>query len=332
MRGTSRLEKVLWYRIRWRSSTASTLTCCLKNVCEMIWIPILLSRLHRISIFFLYLNLILNLFVCCSLLIRRCTELALLTLNVLSRPVDSKYWKFMSWPWKAIHSPTVSFCSQPYVPVKEQIDPDPDFSTVKFPNPEEGKATLNLALATARRHQSTVVIANDPDADRLACAELQPRYYCTVDPCRHCYSSVLLCYKVLMDSHFPAGSGKFSMAMSWALCWAGGCGRGHNRRAKIRQLLPCSLRRYRRKSSKLWRIAKDSYLKKRSPDSNGWVTAGSSCKTKDTKSSLLLKVIFVHEQNIRVVARPRSEIDPLLGGVQRRSDLCAASTFRTKTA
>jgi len=46
---------------------------------------------------------------------------------------------------------------------------------VKFPNPEEGKATLNLALATANRNQSTVVLANDPDADRLACAELQPK-------------------------------------------------------------------------------------------------------------------------------------------------------------
>ena len=57
-----------------------------------------------------------------------------------------------------------------------QINPDPEFSTVKFPNPEEGKATLNLALATAMRNKSTVVLANDPDADRLACAELQTRY------------------------------------------------------------------------------------------------------------------------------------------------------------
>lgn len=64
---------------------------------------------------------------------------------------------------------------QPYIPVVEQIDPDPEFSTVKFPNPEEGKSTLNLALATASRSHSSVVLANDPDADRLACAELQPK-------------------------------------------------------------------------------------------------------------------------------------------------------------
>jgi phosphomannomutase len=64
---------------------------------------------------------------------------------------------------------------QPYIPVQEQIEPDPEFSTVKFPNPEEGKSTLNLALATAARNNSTVILANDPDADRLAVAELQPK-------------------------------------------------------------------------------------------------------------------------------------------------------------
>jgi phosphoglucomutase/phosphopentomutase len=46
---------------------------------------------------------------------------------------------------------------------------------VKFPNPEEGKSTLNLALATASRNNSTVILANDPDADRLAVAELQAK-------------------------------------------------------------------------------------------------------------------------------------------------------------
>ena len=66
------------------------------------------------------------------------------------------------------------FFGQPYIPVQEQIEPDPEFSTVKFPNPEEGKSTLNLALATALRNNSTVILANDPDADRLAVAELQP--------------------------------------------------------------------------------------------------------------------------------------------------------------
>jgi len=62
---------------------------------------------------------------------------------------------------------------QPYIAVEEQINPDPYFSTVTFPNPEEGD-TLKLALVTASNNQSTIVLANDPDADRLACAELQP--------------------------------------------------------------------------------------------------------------------------------------------------------------
>jgi phosphomannomutase len=61
-----------------------------------------------------------------------------------------------------------------YIPVKEQILPDPEFSTVKFPNPEEGKGALALAMKTATAHGSRVILANDPDADRLAVAEFNP--------------------------------------------------------------------------------------------------------------------------------------------------------------
>lgn len=57
--------------------------------------------------------------------------------------------------------------------VQAQAEPDPDFPTVAFPNPEELGA-IDLAIETARNCAADLVIANDPDADRCAAAIKDP--------------------------------------------------------------------------------------------------------------------------------------------------------------
>ena len=91
--------------------------------------------------------------------------------------VDQQNPRQLSWVYTAMHgvgarvmdrvANAIGFPDS--IPVVEQIEPDPDFPTVAFPNPEEPGA-IDLALALAKHHDADVVIANDPDADRCAVA------------------------------------------------------------------------------------------------------------------------------------------------------------------
>ncbi|MFE9422271.1 phospho-sugar mutase [Kitasatospora sp. NPDC006697] len=69
-----------------------------------------------------------------------------------------------AWKQAGFPAPTV---------VPAQAEPDPEFPTVAFPNPEEPGA-MDLSFAAARQAAPDLVIANDPDADRCAVAVPDP--------------------------------------------------------------------------------------------------------------------------------------------------------------
>ncbi len=52
--------------------------------------------------------------------------------------------------------------------VPEQENPDPDFTTVGYPNPEDVKA-FNYAVKLGKEKEADILIATDPDCDRVAC-------------------------------------------------------------------------------------------------------------------------------------------------------------------
>ncbi|KAF8136146.1 hypothetical protein EV363DRAFT_1542317, partial [Boletus edulis] len=58
---------------------------------------------------------------------------------------------------------------EPYIAVEEQQAPDPNFPTVRFPNPEE--KGMECAISTAIRTGADYVLAQDPDSDRFSAAE-----------------------------------------------------------------------------------------------------------------------------------------------------------------
>lgn len=63
-----------------------------------------------------------------------------------------------------------------YLTVKEQMIPDPNFSTVVLPNPEDPKA-FTLAIRDAKEVKADLCVATDPDADRVGIAVLHNNEY-----------------------------------------------------------------------------------------------------------------------------------------------------------
>ena len=91
------------------------------------------------------------------------------TTSTQRNEIKSVYTAMHGVGWKTLKQAFLAAGFAEPIPVPEQRDPDPDFPTVAFPNPEE-KGALDLALALAVACDADVLIANDPDADRLAIA------------------------------------------------------------------------------------------------------------------------------------------------------------------
>lgn len=88
--------------------------------------------------------------------------------------------KFVYTPLHGVGGPvalkafeSIKYPSDNIFSVPQQFKCDPDFPTVKFPNPEE-KGALNLAISYAEEIGANIILANDPDADRFAASEKQP--------------------------------------------------------------------------------------------------------------------------------------------------------------
>ncbi|KAF4554657.1 Phosphoglucomutase/phosphomannomutase-like protein [Elsinoe fawcettii] len=93
--------------------------------------------------------------------------------------------------------------------VESQKTPDPEFPTVKFPNPEE-KGALDEAIRTATEAGDKLILANDPDADRFAAAELVDGKWTQLTGNQ---LGVLLAAYVL-ENMMTEGNGKYAMLAS----------------------------------------------------------------------------------------------------------------------
>lgn len=114
-------------------------------------------------------------------------------LKIIDSEIDEKYWAMlknkitrsdmiteMSKSVKIVYTPlhgtgalhvekTLGDMGFKVLTVPEQKEPDGNFPTVSYPNPEDPKA-LTMAIELAEKENADIVMATDPDADRFACA------------------------------------------------------------------------------------------------------------------------------------------------------------------
>lgn len=83
-------------------------------------------------------------------------------ISVVYTPLNGTGYKMVPYVLKSIGVAKLDI-------VPQQDHPDGNFATCKYPNPEK-KEALSLAIDLARQHNSDIVIATDPDCDRVGVA------------------------------------------------------------------------------------------------------------------------------------------------------------------
>jgi len=89
--------------------------------------------------------------------------------TVVKKSLKVVYTPLHGVGWATVEPLFARAGSESLITVDQQIQPDSSFPTVAFPNPEEPGA-LDLAFAIATDYKADLIIANDPDADRVAIA------------------------------------------------------------------------------------------------------------------------------------------------------------------
>jgi phosphomannomutase len=89
--------------------------------------------------------------------------------KVIKQSLKVVYTPMHGVGWASIEPLFARAGSEALITVDQQLQPDGDFPTVAFPNPEEPGA-LDLAMKLAADYNADLIIANDPDADRVALA------------------------------------------------------------------------------------------------------------------------------------------------------------------